>query len=90
MVSPFLSSTCTCDSVGTEGVVLPLIVACGGCGPRDEWQVRLHSLTENGRVPAVLAARAAHIRLEPLEFAFEAVRSRGERAAEPAGRKQND
>ena len=46
---------------------------------------RLHSLTESGRVPSLLAALASHARRQPIEFAVEtvAVRGQGGRVAAP-------
>ena len=46
-------------------------------------QARLHNLTKSGSVRALLAALAAHLRRELLEFAVERVRGRGERVAKP-------
>ena len=51
----------------------------------EEPRKRLHSLTKNGRVPALLVALAAHLRCELLEFAIHTVR--GEQVAEPGRRK---
>ena len=39
---------------------------------------------KSGRVPFLLAALAAHLRIVLLEFAVETVRGRGERVTEPA------
>ena len=50
---------------------------------RDGWRARLHNLTKSGHVSALLAALAARLRRESLEFAVEAVRGRGERVATP-------
>eukprot|EP00964_Phaeocystis_antarctica_P020710 scaffold11459_cov64-Phaeocystis_antarctica.AAC.5 len=55
----------------------------GGAG-RDGWQARLHSLTKSGRSRVFLAALAVHLRREPIEFAVETVRDRGERVAAPS------
>ena len=55
-------------------------------GVRAGRQACLHNLTKSGRVPVLLAAFAAHLRREPLEFPVQTVRGRGEQAADP-GRK---
>ena len=39
---------------------------------------RLHRLTKTGPGPALLAALAAHLRRQPIEFAVKTVRGRGE------------
>ena len=72
MVSPFLSSTCTFDSVGPLGVGWAMYCV-SECGPG--WvQARLYSLAEGELVFLLLAALAARLRREPLEFAVERVR----------------
>ena len=55
-------------------------------GVRAGRQACLHNLTKSGRVPVLLAAFAAHLHREPLEFPVQTVRGRGEQAADP-GRK---
>lgn len=52
----------------------------------DGWQARLHRLTKNGPIPALLAALAARLRRQPVELAVDTLRGRGERVAAP-GRK---
>ena len=54
--------------------------------PRDECKARLHNLVTSGRVPFILAALAAHLRREPLEFAVETVRGRSEQVPDHAMR----
>ena len=63
-----------------------LLVSCGLSGG-EGWQARLHSLTKNGPVPALLTALAAHLSRQPIEFAVKTVRGRGGRVARP-GRKE--
>ena len=47
----------------------------------DEWQARLHRVTKTGPGPALLATLAAHLRCQPVGFAVDTVRGRGERVA---------
>ena len=62
--------------VGPVGVQPFISFSTRGWGVgRDGWQARLHSLAKNARVAALLTA---HLRREPLEFAVETVRGRGE------------
>eukprot|EP00964_Phaeocystis_antarctica_P140852 scaffold105768_cov61-Phaeocystis_antarctica.AAC.1 len=52
----------------------------------DGWQAHLHRLTKTELGPALLAALAARLRRQPVGFAVDTVRGRGERVAAP-GRK---
>ena len=91
MVSPFLSSTCTYErEEGSQagGYYMGWLLASRMGGLLAAGRVaiaRLHSLTESGRVPSLLAALASHARRQPIEFAVEtvAVRGQGGRVAAP-------
>ena len=59
------------------------VVGCRWDASWDRWQARLHNSAKSGHVLTLLTALAVHLRREPIEFAVETVRGRGEQMVAP-------